>query len=63
VVFVGDLNDDGIVDYRDINRVARMFGKTLGDPQWDLNSDIIEDGIIDYRDINVPSRNYGKTRP
>jgi hypothetical protein len=63
VVLAGDLNDDGIVDYRDINRVARMFGKTLGDPQWDPNSDIIEDGIIDYRDINVPSRNYGKTRP
>jgi len=63
VVLAGDLNDDGIVDYRDINRVARMFGKTLGDPQWDPNSDIIEDGIIDYRDINVPSRNYGKTCP
>jgi len=63
VVLAGDLNDDGIVDYRDINRVARMFGKTLGSPQWDPNSDIIEDGIIDYRDINVPSRNYGKTRP
>jgi subtilisin family serine protease len=63
VVLAGDLNDDGIVDYRDINRVARMFGKTLGDPQWDPNSDIIEDGIIDCRDINVPSRNYGKTRP
>jgi hypothetical protein len=63
VVLAGDLNDDGIVDYRDINRVARMFGKTPGSPQWDPNSDIIEDGIIDYRDINVPSRNYGKTRP
>jgi len=63
VVFPGDLNDDGIVDYRDINRVSRMFGKTLGDPEWDPNSDIVEDGIIDYRDINVPSRNFGKTRP
>jgi len=63
VVLAGDLNDDGIVDYRDINRVARMFGKTPSDPQWDPNNDIIEDGIIDYRDINVPSRNYGKTRP
>ena len=63
VVLAGDLNDDGIVDYRDINRVARMFGKTLGSPQWDPNSDIVEDGIIDYRDINVLCRNYGKTRP
>jgi len=63
VVLAGDLNDDGIVDYRDINRVARMFGKTLSDPQWDPNSDIIEDGIIDYRDINILCRNYGKTRP
>ncbi len=63
VVLAGDLNDDGIVDYRDINRVARMFGKTSGDPQWDPNSDVIEDGIIDYRDINVLCRNYGKTRP
>jgi len=63
VVLAGDLNDDGIVDYRDINRVARMFGKTLSDPQWDPNSDVIEDGIIDYRDINVLCRNYGKTRP
>jgi len=63
VVLAGDLNDDGIVDYRDINRVARMFGKTPSDPQWDPNSDIIEDGIIDYRDINIVCRNYGKTRP
>jgi hypothetical protein len=61
VVMVGDLNNDGIVDYRDINKVARLYGKTPQDPAWDPNCDIIEDSIIDYRDINILCRNYGKT--
>jgi hypothetical protein len=63
VVMVGDLNNDGIVDYRDINKVARLYGKTPQDPAWDPNCDIIEDSIIDYRDINIVCRNYGKTDP
>ena len=63
VVLAGDLNVDHIVDYRDINRVARLFGKDPSNPQWDPNADIVEDNFIDYRDINVCCRNFGKTDP
>lgn len=61
VVLAGDLNIDGIVDFRDINEVARLFGKTPTDPQWDPNCDIVEDNFIDFRDIGVCCRDFGKT--
>jgi len=62
VVIVGDLNNDGIVDYRDINPIC-PFRQNPARSKLEPNCDIIEDGIIDYRDINVPSRNYEKTNP
>jgi hypothetical protein len=63
VAMVGDINNDGIVDYLDINPICRLYGKTQTDPNWNPNCDIIEDDIIDYLDINIPCRNFGKTDP
>ena len=60
-----DINGDGIVDYRDINFVARIFGcerdracyNPLGyNPLADFN----KDDIIDMRDISQVSRIFGK---
>jgi hypothetical protein len=63
VAMPGDINNDGIVDYADINPICRLFGKTFTDPNWNPNLDINNDNIIDYQDINIPCRNFGKTDP
>jgi hypothetical protein len=63
VAMPGDINNDGIVDYADINPICRLFGKTPIDPNWNPNCDINNDNIIDYQDINIPCRHFGKTDP
>jgi hypothetical protein len=63
VAMPGDINNDGIVDYLDINPICRLFGKTYTDPNWNPNLDINNDNIIDYQDINIPCRLFGKTDP
>lgn len=51
-VFVGDTNDDGIVDITDLNNVRNNFGGTgLGDTDWDNDVDIV--------DLNNVRNNFG----
>ena len=61
VTLTGDINGDGIVDYRDIGIIARAYGTVPGDLNWDPRADLIKDSIIDYRDISLCARNYGKS--
>jgi hypothetical protein len=61
VSMVGDLNNDGVVDIRDISIAGRAFGSYPGHSRWNPNADINNDGIIDIRDVSIIGRNYGKT--
>jgi len=63
VVMVGDLNNDGVVDIRDISIAGRAYGSYPGHPRWNPNADINNDNIIDIRDISTIGRNFGKTDP
>ena len=57
----GDINHDGKVDMRDISTIARAYGTTPEDENWNPKADLYEDGFIDMTDINIATENFGKT--
>jgi PKD repeat protein len=56
-----DLNHDGIVNILDITIVAKAYGSTPGDPNWDANADSDNNSVINILDISMVARDYGKT--
>lgn len=57
---VGDINDDCIVDMKDISYVARRFGINLTDSLWDPLADVVNDGKIDMKDIGTVAKHFGE---
>lgn len=57
----GDINDDNVVDMKDISYIARRFGISATSSLWDPNADIIYDGKIDMKDIGAVARHFGET--
>jgi len=57
----GDINQDGIVDIRDISIVGRAYGSYPGHPKWNPDADLNGDGIVDIRDIAIVARNFAQT--
>jgi len=58
---LSDLNNDGIVNIRDITIVALAFGSKPGDNNWNLTADLNSDEVIDIRDITIVALEFGKT--
>ena len=58
---LGDINGDGIIDYRDINQVAMAFGATPGHPRWNPDCDLNKDGVIDMKDMFIVAKRFGQT--
>ena len=58
---VGDVNEDGRVDIRDLVMIAMVCWSGEGDPGYDPDLDLNGDGWIDIRDLSIIGRNYGKT--
>jgi Ca2+-binding EF-hand superfamily protein len=58
---MGDINGDGIIDYRDINKVAMAFGSTPGHPRWSPDGDLNRDGVVDMRDMFIVAKRFGQT--
>jgi hypothetical protein len=66
--FVGDMNEDGKVDMKDIAYIARRLQTTPASPLWDPKADItgpmgVPDGKVDMRDLSLAARNFGKKAP
>jgi len=59
--FVGDVNEDGVVNILDLAVCAQAYGAQEGDPKYDPYLDLNGDGWIDMRDLSIIARNYGKT--
>jgi len=58
----GDVNGDKIVDSFDLILVARAFGSTPSDPNWDPRADLTaEYGLIDILDLIVVTVAFGQT--
>lgn len=56
---VGDINDDGITDMRDIITVARKFGTTIENSKYSLFADLNFDYSIDIIDLTTVAMDYG----
>ena len=54
-----DVNGDGIVDYKDLALLGRMFGSVLNKHLYDLRVDINSDGVIDETDLAILAERYG----
>lgn len=52
-----DLNNDGIVDIRDLSIVAKAFGSKQGDTNWNPDADLNKDGTINIIDLNMVADN------
>jgi hypothetical protein len=58
---LGDINGDGIVDYRDLAILGSSYGKSRGEAGYKDEADLNDDGIVDYRDLAILGANYGRT--
>ncbi len=57
---IGDLNEDGKIDMRDLSVSCRAFGSTLGFDHYDLGADLNCDAIVDMKDISLLARHFGE---
>lgn len=63
ITLLGDLNEDGVVNIKDIATAAIAFGTYPGHPRWNPIADLNQDDKIDIKDIALIARNFGKTDP
>lgn len=63
VRLLGDVNDDGEVNIRDLSAMVRAFGSYLGRPRWDVAADVNNDGWVDIRDLVLVAKNFGNVCP
>jgi len=54
-----DVNGDGIIDLKDVFRVALAYGSYPGHPRWDPACDFNNDGIVDLKDYYPVVLHYG----
>jgi len=59
LIMLGDINNDGKVDMKDVGIIARLYGSTETSDNWIQDADIIQDGIIDMRDVAIAAREFG----
>ncbi len=59
---LGDINNDGRIDGRDLSRLARGFGASLGQPRYDCQSDLDRSELIDGADLIQLTSNFGLTQ-
>lgn len=60
---LGDVDRSDRVDGRDIEKLARSFGSTIGDEEYDPLNDTNYDGVIDGSDLIDIGMNFGLTYP
>jgi len=57
---LGDLNNDGTVDVRDIAQLVQAFHMFAGESNWTPENDLDRNGLIDMHDIVICVMNFGK---
>ena len=58
-IMPGDIDDNLLIDMRDIGIVARLFGSDSSSHNWNPSADIIGDDVIDMKDIAFITSKYG----
>jgi hypothetical protein len=59
VQYMADVNNDGIVDMRDIMAVIMAFNSFPNTPRWNPYADVDNSGRIDMRDVVLVVANFG----
>jgi hypothetical protein len=57
----GDVNLDGVVNWKDLLLILKAMGSRPGDPRWNSNCDLNHNNKIDFGDLLIALKNYGKT--
>ncbi len=57
---VGDVNHDGIVDMKDINMIANVYGTKKGDSEYVSSLDLDQDGAIKLSDMLIAAQQFGQ---
>jgi hypothetical protein len=60
---LGDVNGDGRVDLKDLVIVAKAYGSSMGNSNWNVNADIDGDGTVSYRDVAILQAYFGQEQP
>jgi hypothetical protein len=55
---IGDINNDGTVDIKDVAAVSMAFGSRPGMPEWNQAADINQDNKIDVKDVALVSKMF-----
>jgi len=56
----GDVNMDGTVNMRDIQRMILLFNTNPSSPSWDPNADVNNDGTVNMRDIFIALTHFNE---
>lgn len=54
----GDVNGDAEVNRTDLSDMSTVYGKKVGEPDWNANCDINDDNQVDVFDLFIHGRNF-----
>lgn len=58
----GDLNADGEINLKDFFVLARAYGSTPQDGNWNQNADLNDDSVVDLTDFAILAKQYSYVR-
>jgi parallel beta-helix repeat protein len=63
VHIVGDINQDGRIDVKDLVLVVKHYASYPSHPEWDPNADVNGDLKVDIKDLVLVIKHYGEHQP
>lgn len=63
IVLVTDINQDTIVDVKDVFLIAKAYGSSVGEPNYNLEADINKDGVVGIQDLEIALQQFGEDPP
>ena len=58
---LGDINENGSVDFSDFLQFAGAFGSSLGESNYDAGADLDNSGSINFSDFLIFASQFGKS--
>jgi hypothetical protein len=56
----GDVNYDTVVNIIDISKIAKAYGSSMGDANWNPRCDLNNDKTINILDISLAASDFGR---
>ncbi len=58
---LGDINQDGVADMKDMAIVGKAFYTRPGDSRWNASADLDFDNVVDMTDMSIVAKDYQLT--